>query len=173
MRRTETWSAKDDALLAETVKKLGKKWSEISRVLNKARKQCRERWLNHLDPELRTDQWSFEEDRAILQLVCEHGKKWAMIARRLPKGRTENSVKNRYNSVMRAQKHLASPAESSPVVNGACTVSQSDTNSSAVESQEYSEPKLVAASEVQARQPLAHVPGTSLLWHFTPQVPVA
>ena len=40
---------------------------------------------------------SEEENQQLLDLQKEHGNKWAVIAKSLT-GRTENSVKNRYNS---------------------------------------------------------------------------
>lgn len=46
------------------------------------------------------------EDKFILDTLREHGNKWSYIAKRLP-GRTDNSVKNRYNSTLkRAKKEL-------------------------------------------------------------------
>jgi hypothetical protein len=45
------WLAEEDALLRELVKEVGaKKWSVIAESIpGRAGKQCRERWLNHLD----------------------------------------------------------------------------------------------------------------------------
>ena len=36
-------------------------------------KQCRERWNNHLCPEVKKTEWSEEEDRSILQGVAVLG----------------------------------------------------------------------------------------------------
>ena len=80
------WTDKEDQLVVELVSQLGaKKWSQIaSHLPGRIGKQCRERWHNHLNPDISKDPWSEEEDRLILQSHATLGNKWAEIAKVKP-----------------------------------------------------------------------------------------
>ena len=114
--RKINWIKEEDEALVELISTTKPKaWNLIARLLNnkihksipvRKGRQCRERWLNFLDPSLKKDMWSVEEDKLLLSLHKELGNKWSEISKRL-NGRNERSVKTRLNLIKKYD-HLAS-----------------------------------------------------------------
>lgn len=105
--RKGQWTEDEDAVVLEEVEKAGGalqvKWTDIAeRLKGRLGKQVRERWQNHLDPALSKDPWGEDEDQLLISLQACMGNKWSEIARAFT-GRSENSVKNRWNSKQRKQ----------------------------------------------------------------------
>jgi len=171
----QIWSSREDEVLKTIVTDRGiKAWTAIASELNglvhcghqvRHGKQCRERWFNHLDPCLRKGNWTATEDLVILEKQLELGNKWSEIAK-IVKGRNENSVKNRWKSMMRkAQKELPPGTDLARWLIAEKTNQQMEvTDGSSVQLYSpvvYSSPALAAFSmgwEVQAAQPSSALP---------------
>jgi hypothetical protein len=91
------WTPEEDHRLQSAVARFGSdNWQRIAAVIpGRSGKQCRERWIGHVSPEVVRQDWSPEEDLVLVQKQGEFGNHWAKIAVFLP-GRSVVAAKNRW-----------------------------------------------------------------------------
>lgn len=61
-------------------------WSLLALALPaRTGKQCRDRWKNHLDPNInKLNPWTLEEDKLLANLHKQFKNRWVEIAKHLP-----------------------------------------------------------------------------------------
>ena len=104
----------DSKLLSLVLEHGSKNWLQISKLMGTRNpRQCRERWNNYINPDLRKDPWTPEEDKILEEKYAEIGPKWNKLARFL-RNRSDNSIRNRWMMISRHRSITTRPKKSSP-----------------------------------------------------------
>ena len=80
-------------------KKISKRLSKILKK-HKTPKQCRDRWLNYVNPSLKNEKLSEDELQKLFALQKKLGNKWSKISKEFPE-KSENLLKNSFYSTIR------------------------------------------------------------------------
>ncbi|KAJ0971406.1 hypothetical protein J5N97_019365 [Dioscorea zingiberensis] len=99
------WSPEEDETLRTYLHKHGTiagNWISLPHKagLKRCGKSCRLRWLNYLRPNIKHGGFTPEEDNIIYTLYQTLGSRWSVIASQLH-GRTDNDVKNYWNTKLK------------------------------------------------------------------------
>ena len=99
------FSPEEDERLTKIVSELGdSNWKRISELMGTRNyRQCRERWVNYLSPNVCRDPWTPEEDNLLVQKFKELGSQWSTISKFF-KNRTDVNVKNRWVVISKQSK---------------------------------------------------------------------
>nr|URY18984.1 MYB protein [Zanthoxylum bungeanum] len=119
------WSPEEDSKLKEYIEKFGTggNWIAFPQKagLKRCGKSCRLRWLNYLRPNIKHGGFTDEEDRLICSLFDIIGSRWSIIAAQLP-GRTDNDIKNYWNTKLKKKLMAMAPPISSQNKNIASSI---------------------------------------------------
>ncbi|CAK69959.1 unnamed protein product (macronuclear) [Paramecium tetraurelia] len=109
-----SWTPAEDQVLIQLQQLHPNKWCEIAiemmRICKtpyvRQGKQCRDRWVNKLDPNIVTLPWTKEEELKLFREIEKRGKRWAEISLKVFKlKRTENTIKNRYYNLLKQEEN--------------------------------------------------------------------
>lgn len=89
------WNNQEDKIVSKWVALNGPtQWSECAKLVQgRCGKQCRERWLNFLNPDVKRGKWDIQEQMQFAKNLFRIGLSWVAISEKI-KSRSENLVKN-------------------------------------------------------------------------------
>ncbi|KAM6593978.1 hypothetical protein CsatA_001681 [Cannabis sativa] len=115
--RKGAWTAEEDQILFSYIKQHGEGgWRHLPQKagLSRCGKSCRLRWANYLRPGIKRGEFSPEEEQTIIRLHAILGNRWSIISRHLYR-RTDNEVKNYWNTRLKKRGTTEINSKDSPV----------------------------------------------------------
>ncbi|XP_044465592.1 uncharacterized protein LOC123195812 isoform X3 [Mangifera indica] len=106
-QRVGKWTPDEDKRLTVAAILFGpKNWKKIAQfVPGRTQVQCRERWVNSLDPSVNRGEWTEEEDLMLEDAIKKHGFSWSKVAAALP-ARTDNQCWRRWKYLHPDEVHV-------------------------------------------------------------------
>jgi len=163
-----SWTVEEDNILRDKRSLYGRKWAKIAAHLpGRQGKQCRERYVNHLDPNLKKGEWTDDEEAILIALHEHHGNRWANIAKQLP-GRSDNDIKNHwYSTIQRKfQQHGKEKLIAAAIQQVQMMVSSHGSLQTA--STTPAAPAASSSSWTQSQPPTFSAPGNNIQYHPYP-----
>lgn len=112
-----SWTREEDEMIITFVRTYGcRSWTKLAKMLpGRIGKQCRERWRNHLNPDISRGPWTPAEDYQLMVLHEQYGNSWSKIAAMMPT-RADNMIKNRWYSTIskKTKEELAAAVGKAP-----------------------------------------------------------
>ena len=101
-RSKAKFTPEEDQMITDLVKKFGdENWALIASMMKgRSTRQCRERYINYLNPTINRAPWTKEEDDLLIEKKSIYGSHWKSIADFFPH-RTDINVKNRWLKLQR------------------------------------------------------------------------
>lgn len=100
--RRGRWKYKEDELLQESVKDLGKNWAKVAAKVGRNPQSCKKRFLR-LTSLYSKSEWTEKEDYQLCLAAAALGCKWGHVSRHFP-GKSRAFVKQRFNEAMKLKK---------------------------------------------------------------------
>ena len=101
------WSKEEDQILLKYIQDNKDSCSENTQIWSNASKllvgrngdQCRKRYMDHLDSNLKKGKWTPEEDQILIDCINEYGRVWSIISEHI-NGRTSDQCMKRYMNTL-------------------------------------------------------------------------
>ena len=152
------WTSEEDLLLSKVVEEHGPhRWDFISSFIpGRNGRQCRERYLSTLSPNVKHSEWTYEEDIVLLNIQQQVGNHWSSISKYLP-GRTAIMAKNRFKLLKRRNITFQPTSQTTPILTSetnedssySSDLSSSSSSCYSSESSEVSSPSPLETNQIQ------------------------
>jgi hypothetical protein len=118
-RIVREWEEVEDDSLRLMVQKHGNRpWTLIAKRMSHMKilrgpytaKMVRERWFNHLDPNINKGPWTLAEEIQLVDLAINYNMKWSKVSKCMA-ARTEHMIKNRFLQLRRDCSKLLQSAD--------------------------------------------------------------
>lgn len=172
-----SWSENEDALLTSGVETYGAKassWMRIASLFRGKRdsKQCRERWVEYINPAHSREPFTNEEDDALLNLERQHGRHWRAIQttwNEIYTPRSATRLKSRWYQLRKRAEAIAPSTQASMP-----TPSVQSQPLPTADSTIIALPEPISCPSAPLSDPLPSLadPSPHLYWPHLPQAPV-